>query len=147
MRKTRSMMLVGLIALMVDVGVAAAQQGGAVTTLTASLTGGVEVPGPGDPDGNGSATLQLDPGQSRVCFELRASGIGPARAAHVHRGGRGAAGPVVLGLTPPEQGSSRDCVAADRALIEDIVRNPGGYYVNLHNAEFANGALRGQLTP
>ncbi|HJR62497.1 MAG TPA: CHRD domain-containing protein [Gemmatimonadaceae bacterium] len=144
MRKTCMVMwMVGLIALVMDVRSAGAQ-GGAVT-LRAALTGSAEVPGPGDPDGSGSATLELDSGAGKVCFELRATGIGPARAAHIHRGARGDAGPVVLGLTPPSEGSSRDCVAADRALIEDIARNPAGYYVNLHNAEFANGALRGQL--
>jgi hypothetical protein len=137
------MLMIGLIALVMDVSSAGAQ--GGVVTLKATLTGAAEVPGPGDPDGSGSATLELDSGAGKVCFELRASGIGPSRAAHIHRGGRGEAGPVVVGLTPPSEGSSRDCVAADRALIEDMARNPAGYYVNLHNAEFANGALRGQL--
>jgi len=27
----------------------------------------------------------------------------------------------------------------------DIIKNPANYYVNVHNAEFSNGALRGQL--
>ena len=38
--------------------------------LTASLTGAAEVPGPGDPDGTGTALITLNQGQNEVCFEL-----------------------------------------------------------------------------
>ncbi|MCA1850177.1 MAG: CHRD domain-containing protein, partial [Acidobacteria bacterium] len=51
-------------------GVAAAQekgQGG--RRLTATLTGAAEVPGPGDPDGTGTAVITLNQGQNEVCFE------------------------------------------------------------------------------
>ena len=37
-----------------------------------------------------------------------------------------------------------DCVTADPALLEEIAANPTGYYVNLHNARFPGGAIRGQ---
>jgi hypothetical protein len=30
-------------------------------------------------------------------------------------------------------------------LIGEIAANPSGYYVNLHNARFPGGAIRGQL--
>ncbi|MGH7719458.1 MAG: CHRD domain-containing protein [Gemmatimonadaceae bacterium] len=120
-------------------------QGDGVTTLTAALTGQAGAPAKGDPDGSGSASLEIDPAQGRVCFQLRVSGIGPARAAHVHRGGAGQSGPVVLALAPPTEGSVRECVNAGRGLLQEILRNPAGYYVNVHNAEFATGALRGQL--
>ena len=33
----------------------------------------------------------------------------------------------------------------DKNLLKDIIRNPENYYVNVHNAPFPNGAVRGQL--
>jgi hypothetical protein len=36
-------------------------------------------------------------------------------------------------------------VTVTRQLARDIVRNPSDYYVNVHNADFPGGALRGQL--
>ena len=47
---------------------AAADDGG--RPFTVALTGAAERPGPGDPDGSGTATLRLNPGQEEVCFTL-----------------------------------------------------------------------------
>ncbi|HEY5877535.1 MAG TPA: CHRD domain-containing protein [Nakamurella sp.] len=110
------------------------------------MTGAQEVPGPGDPDGSGTAALRLNPGLGLVCFELTVTGIAPATAAHIHVGAAGAAGPVVVGLNPPPTtGASSGCVSADRAVIRAILVDPASYYVNVHNAQFPAGALRGQL--
>jgi len=114
--------------------------------FTTTLTGAAEIPGPGDPDGSGTATLWLNPGQEEVCYELTASGIAPATAAHVHVGAADQAGPVVIPLVPPTDGSSSTCASASRELILAITQNPQNYYVNVHNAEFPAGAIRGQLS-
>lgn len=113
-----------------------------------TLTGAAEVPGPGDPDGSGTASLRLNPGQEEVCFELSVSNIAlPATGAHIHVGTADVAGPVVVPLTAPdESGTSSGCVSADRDLILDIMQNPEGYYVNVHSTEFPAGAVRGQLS-
>lgn len=114
--------------------------------LATTLTGAAEVPGPGDPDGSGTAAITLNPGRGEVCFELVVTGIAPATAAHIHVAPAGTAGPVVVGLVPPTGGSSSGCVSAARELILAIIQNPENYYVNVHNAVYPAGALRGQLS-
>lgn len=114
--------------------------------LTASLSGAEEVPGPGDPDGSGFASLTLNQGQGLICYELTVENIEPARAAHIHIGAAGVAGPVVVGLAAPTSGSSSDCVVVEKDLIKAIRQNPENYYVNVHNAAFTAGAVRGQLS-
>ena len=37
------------------------------------------------------------------------------------------------------------CTTVDPGLVAAIVADPEAYYVNVHNAPFPNGALRGQL--
>jgi hypothetical protein len=114
--------------------------------LTTTLTGAAEVPGPGDPDGAGTATIRLNPGQGQICYELTVSNIGTATAAHIHTGGPTVAGPVLVGLDAPADGSSKNCVNVDQSQIKDIMKDPANYYVNVHNAEFPAGAVRGQLS-
>jgi hypothetical protein len=118
--------------------------------FTTTLTGAAEVPGPGDPDGSGTATIWLNHGQGRVCFEITVSDITlPATGAHIHVGTADVAGPVVVGLTPPdESGSSSGCVeGVSRELINNIIQNPEQYYVNVHTLPlYAAGAVRGQLS-
>ena len=128
-------------------GFAAAQekgQGG--RRLTAALTGPAEVPGPGDPDGSGTAVITLNQGQKEVCFELAVTNIAAATLAHIHEGAPTAAGPVVVTLTPPTESSSKGCVTADDELIKRIRQSPENFYVNVHNADFPDGAVRGQLS-
>jgi hypothetical protein len=118
-------------------------QGGQKFTTT--MTGANEVPGPGDPDGTGTARITINPGQSRICYELTVSNIATATAAHIHSAPVGVAGPVVVPLAAPSDGRSQGCVDVDRSLADAIRKAPQGYYVNVHNAEFPAGAIRGQL--
>lgn len=119
---------------------------GASTALKADLAGTVEVPGPGDPSATGTAVIALDPAKSEVCWEITVVGLEPeADKAHIHRGTAGQAGAVVVTLTPPTGGSSNGCAAADPALMTELTNSPQGFYVNLHNTPYPNGAVRGQL--
>ena len=114
------------------------------TQLAAQLTGAQEVPGPGDADGSGLGVLTVDRKTGEICYALNVSGIAPATAAHIHEAPRGTAGPVQVALAPPTSGRSAGCVV-DAALAKDLVKDPADYYLNVHNAEFPGGAVRGQL--
>jgi len=123
---------------------ATAAQG--ATSLSTTLSGPAEKPSAGDPDGKGTATLKIDTAKGEVCYELAVSGIAAATMAHVHKAPADAAGPPVIPLTKPgADGKSAACATVDKAVAEDIAKNPAAYYVNVHNAEFPAGAVRGQL--
>ena len=115
------------------------------TTLSTGLNGEEEVPGPGDPNGTGTATLVLDRPAGQICYQITVDKIRMAVAAHIHEGPAGVAGPVVVDLEPPSDGSSEGCVSVKRSLINDISMNPSNYYVNVHNEQYPAGAVRGQL--
>lgn len=125
-------------------GAATAADGG--RKLQTALTGAAEVPGPGDSDGTGTAQITVNSGQKQVCYKLTVSNIAVATGAHIHVGGPAVGGPVRVTLgTPSATGRSSGCVTVTRALALDILKNPANYYVNVHNAAFPAGAVRGQL--
>jgi len=75
-------------------------------------------------------------------------------ASHIHEGRAGVPGPVVVTFfqpgvnaasLPDTLSSVAGCVEADPALAARIAARPGGWYVNIHTAEFPAGAIRGQL--
>lgn len=136
--------------------IGAVSLGGTVTAnhppLFATLSGGYEVDNKGmaakgDPDGYGSATVILNPTQRKLCFALAVDNIEPPNAAHIHKGTAGMNGPVVVPLTAPtaSPGASSGCVTIEAALLKDIQDKSTGYYVNLHNAKYKDGVIRGQL--
>jgi hypothetical protein len=116
----------------------------ATSNQRADLAGSEEVPGPGDTDGKGTATIVLDDAANTVCYELTYEGIDKPTMAHIHTGAQGVAGPpaVTLDVTKGDKG----CVSANPTTVAAIRDDPGGHYVNIHTKEFPKGAIRGQLT-
>jgi hypothetical protein len=145
--KRAGIFVIVLLVLLLSLALAStALAAGGWTTLVTSMTGEREVPGPGDPDGTGSATVRLNIHRQRVCYDLAVSDIAPATAAHIHIGRATVAGPVVVPLDPPTDGWSSGCAeGVDKGLIRAIIRHPNLYYVNVHNADYPAGAVRGQL--
>ena len=131
-------LVIGLmISLICAAGATAAMQKG---SLHATLTGKAETP-KGDPDGSGTAEVTIN--GTRVCWEIHATKVAPLLAAHIHKGKPGVSGPVVVPFGKTFK--SKGCTRATSSLTAAILRNPGAYYVNVHNAKYPGGALRGQL--
>ena len=147
MRSLRVLLLMSLMAMLTLAATATASATGG-RPLTASLTGAAEVPNTGDLDGSGSARITVNHGLGKVCYRIAVTGIVlPAAAAHIHVGDAGVAGAVVVPLTAPDvNGISSGCADVTRALAKALIQNPTDYYVNVHNATYMGGALRGQLT-
>lgn len=120
----------------------------------------------GDTDGRGEAyVFGIDGDTSTLCYVLTVDKIDLAAAAangaHIHEGQPGENGPVVARLAFPVGGNAADCLTEgendatgpkfpaqpDAGVVQEILSNPGDYYVNVHNGAFPQGAIRGQLAP
>ena len=81
-----------------------------------------------------------------------------SRAMHIHRGSPNVAGPVVLDSTfgSPVTSGPGNATFVRRAefvstaqlnVIEEVLADPAGFYVNIHTASAPGGILRGELVP
>lgn len=114
-------------------------------TYHATLTGAQE-PGGGDPDGAGEAEISISDDFGQVCWEVKnIRNIATPTAAHIHMGAPGVNGPVVFTLKKSNEGSWQGCTDGSEWTQNRIQGNPGAFYVNVHNADYPNGAIRGQL--
>jgi hypothetical protein len=120
-------------------GVGPAKQFGAL------LTGVAEVPGPGDMDGAAAVVIRTRAGSNQICVIAFATNqIDTPTLFHIHQGDPTVAGPVVVDFVPLLP-SGIGCVKVERKLTRAIVRDPAGYYFNIHNVAFPAGAVRGTL--
>ena len=123
--------------------------------LVATLDGASEVPGPGHPTASGSAVVFETGVADELCYGLQVVGLPePAQMAHIHVGGPDVAGGIVhpLALPTTTVPAATDAAAVwrcDRGIDPDVVQavldDPDGHYVNVHTATFPAGAVRGQL--
>jgi CHRD domain len=111
----------------------------------------------GDPNGRREAyVFGIDGDPTTRCYVLQVSRIGELELAP--GGGRmatsaaGTTGPVEVNLAWPQDGQAADCLTEgeagkglDPGEVRLILDNPAAYYVNVHNAEYPSGAIRGQL--
>jgi hypothetical protein len=143
--RRRGLALVFAIVAVPAFGTTASAAGG--QSFSTDLVGAQEVPGPADPDGLGHAVITINRGLGEVCWWIDVEGITlPATAAHIHPGVAGVAGAPIVTLSAPDaSGTASGCTTVDRDLAKTIAKDPASYYVNVHNADFPAGALRGQL--
>jgi CHRD domain len=118
-------------------------------TRTATLSGKQEVPA-ADPNGSGKAVIRLNASAGTVCYSITVSKIAGSAAAHIHKGAKGKSGNVIIPLfqfaKPSSKHTLSGCVKHQKAsLVKAIAAHPSAYYVNVHNAKYPNGAIRGQL--
>jgi hypothetical protein len=147
----RSLTIAAAVALLLGLLIIAApgmaSAGSTPATFVAVMVGRNEVPGPGDADAFGVAFVRFD--GTQTCFTLTWHNLSAPTRAHIHQGAAGVAGPIVLpfieGEVPAPISSAHGCVTGGEDLINDIRRHPDHYYVNMHNADFPAGAIRGQL--
>ncbi|MEV4329606.1 CHRD domain-containing protein [Streptomyces sp. NPDC049597] len=121
--------------------------------LRALANGAQEVPVT-DPhkvgDDDGYAVTFLHPAGRSVDFSLAWVDIQAPQAAHIHKGGFGKNGDVVLGLLnkPVPEGLfavSGRLEDQHKGLLKEIRHNPWAFYSNIHTKKFPDGAVRGQL--
>jgi hypothetical protein len=116
-----------------------------VFTFNISLDGYNEVtnggvPGQGDPDGYGSATLMIDDVAGTISWNIQVFLLDPIVGAHIHNAASTTNGPIVVDFSGQLTGSG----LADSDLAA-VLANPTQYYVNVHTTTFQGGAIRGQL--
>lgn len=141
-----------------------AQLASGCALVAAPLSGDQEVSS-GDPDGSGTFHLFSD--GSSLCLALAVDEVAPPTAAHLHASPAGQDGPVVVDLEADfELGLSVSCAEDDDVdgaalstatgldldgtepeFVAQGIASPANFYVNVHNAEYPAGALRGQLDP
>jgi hypothetical protein len=112
--------------------------------------GGAGGPWPGRHAGDGRVESRFIfyPNKHKICYTIQVSGIARATSAHLHEAPAGVVGPVKLRLTPPrDETSEHECIRGlGERFIKRISGDPTGYYVDVHNDAFSDGAIRGQLT-
>lgn len=124
-------------------GQLALQPGLDVSSFSAGLNANQEEP-PNATAGRGTGYFLLGPGG--LTYRLTVSGLtGPITAAHLHSGGIGVNGGVIVPLAFGGSNTASGVVALG-ASDQTALMN-GLIYSNVHTAMFPGGELRGQLVP
>jgi len=160
MRRQRPGFLSHLVSIMAVLALtavsAAAPPGG--RPLAADLLAANEVP-PAGTAAFGFADVRLNSGRGTATLDIFvADTAADITRIHIHRAGAGVNGPIVVfffdtvvdpALDPIPVGDGVflrfEAEGVDRGVIHEIIRDPAGFYVNVHTQAFPGGELRGQL--
>ena len=105
-------------------------------------------PAGGDKDGSGTSLVRIQGNQ--VSYAFTWTGIGAPTEGHIHQGPAGVNGAVKIPFFGTKLPDGRTSVVGtvtvdDANLLANIKSHPEQFYVNLHTADFPDGAVRGQL--
>ena len=93
----------------------------------------------GDPDGAGVAVVTID--GTTLHYTVLAQNVGGRdRGATSTAARAGVNGQIVVPFEPTRSPTARPAITT--TLAESDQRQPSGFYVNVHNSEFPNGAHR-----
>lgn len=126
---------------------------------------------PGQPGASGEMNFRINSDEEIICYDITLRGVtgeyrSPAKTAtHIHEAVTGEAGPPRLAFPNPsgdgDVRTSSGCMqgpfttglegpngqdTATGFTLERIEANPASFFGDSHTAEFAAGAVRGQLT-
>lgn len=139
-------MRLGLIVLLAVIGVAVpavalASRSGTLK-FESYLSGKSEIP---KTTSKAKGTVNVTISGTKVCWKFTGvSGFDKPVVSHIHKGtAKTANGPVVVPLG--DRYAAKGCTVSTPAIAGAIVKNPKGYYVNIHSTKYPNGAVRGQL--
>ncbi len=116
----------------------------AQTNLSLTLRGAAEVP-PSNTAATGSGEIKVAPDHT-VAGSITVSGMTPTMA-HIHMGGAGKAGPVIIPLTKTAADTFAVPPGAKLTDAQYAAFLKGDLYVNVHSAAHPAGEVRAQLTP
>ena len=108
------------------------------------LTGAQEVP-PNDSKAVGTCNIHID-ADGNVSGSVSTPTL-QGRAAHIHTGAPGVAGPPIITLTGGDPGTWTVPEGAKLTAVQLAAYKAGDLYVNVHTAEHPGGEVRAQLKP
>jgi hypothetical protein len=146
-KKLVSILAAGAVATLVFAALSSAQPAVAHFRLTTTLNSAQEIPKQAVKNQVAHGTFTGTLVGTKLTWKLTwAKLTGPAGAAHIHLGGMGKAGNVIVPLCTPcgkATGSKSGTSTISASLLKTIQKH--GTYVNVHTAKNPNGEIRGQL--
>jgi hypothetical protein len=144
MRKLSVVVPAGVVVALAVTAFAGAAPRAKVIMAAAKLTAKEEVPAQVVKNAKASGSFTADITGTKITWTLKFSRLtGLATAAHIHLGGMGKSGPVVVPLCGPCKSPVKGSGKLTAALLKDLKTHK--LYVNVHTAKNPNGEIRGQL--
>jgi|RhiMetdeSRZDD1v2_1073273.scaffolds.fasta_scaffold259291_3 CHRD domain-containing protein len=156
MRRVLSLLIAGMFTLVLS-----AQAHAQTLTYTATLSGSNEAPPVAATGAGGFATITINVAAQTLTWVVDVYNLpSGVTAGHIHAGGAGVAGPVVVNFVVPTSASNDFRITGTAGPADVVARQPQGVngwedllqaiatghaYVNVHSQVNPGGEIRGQL--